>query len=252
MPAYYADAEARRRTVLVAVINNPQDLRRAAEEGWYRIPQRRAPRRIGADFLAFYLTAGCGAPDSAHTVTYFAPVRRYQLLTRRELLPQDSDHPRAGDYYYRIEIGPLQCLEHPVPARSMRRVTFIHTTFDRLLEASDVVDLFRHDDPFEQLWGALREHRLHPLKNRVVGDGVIDIALRARGGYVGIQCVEDSTESGGTGGVLAREQPAPPSQQTLPAQRWSLLALPATYIAQDLDGCLRRIGAALIELGGSI
>ena len=56
MPAHYPDAEARRRTVLVAVLNNVDDLRRAASEGWYRIPQRRAPRRIGADYLAFYQT----------------------------------------------------------------------------------------------------------------------------------------------------------------------------------------------------
>ena len=50
----YPDAETRRRTVLVAVMNNPEDLCRAASDGWYRIPQRRAPRRIGADYLAFY------------------------------------------------------------------------------------------------------------------------------------------------------------------------------------------------------
>lgn len=252
MPAYYADAEARRRTVLVAVLNNAQDLRRAAEEGWYRIPQRHAPRRIGADYLAFYLTANCGAPEAAHTVTYFAPVRRYQLLTRRDLLPEEGDHPRAGDYYYRIEIGALQCLDRPVPAASFRRVTFIHTTLDRLLGAADVVDLFRQNDPFEQLWGALREHRLHPLKNRVVGERVIDIALRARGGYVGINCVEDGPD-GAAGGAVARErQPALSMQPVLLEGRWSLLALPGALIAQDLDSCLRRIGAALIELGGSL
>ena len=237
MSGHYADAEARRSTVLVAVINNEQDLCRAAEEGWYRIPQRRAPRRIGADYLAFYLTAGCGRPQEAHSVPFFAPVRRYQLLARRELLPQESDHPRAGDYYYRIEIGPLLRLEHPVPARSYRRLTFIHTTLDRLLSAEDVLELFRQDDPFETLWGALRENRLHPLKNRLVGERVVDIALRARGGYLGIQCVEDTT---------AREQQLPLQQ------RWSVITLPAERIAQDMDGCLRRIGAALIELGGSI
>jgi hypothetical protein len=249
----YADAEARRRTVLVAVLNNAEDLRRAADEGWYRIPQRRAPRRIGADYLAFYMTNGCGQPETAHTVTYYAPVRRYQLLTRRELLPQEGDHPRASDYYYRVEIGPLQRLAQPVPAQNYRRVTFIHTTFDRLLAATDVVELFRHDDPFEQLWGALREHRLHPLKNRLVGETVVDIALRARGGYVGIQCVEDEvgTEAitgaeAESGNTCTREQPA------IFAPRWALLALPAGRIAQDLDSCLRRIGAALIELGGSI
>ena len=32
-------------------------------------------------------------------------------------------------------------------ARSYRRVTFIHTTLDRLLAAGDVLDLFQHEDP---------------------------------------------------------------------------------------------------------
>lgn len=238
MTAYYPDAEARRRTVLVSVINNAVDLRRAVDEGWYRIPQRRAPRRIGADFLAFYLTAGCGDADLAHKVPYYAPTRRYQLLMRAELLPEECNHPRAHDYYYRVEIGSLQHLERPVPARSYHRITFIHTTLERLLTADDVLDLFRRSDPFEQLWGALREHNLRPLKNRLVGDCVIDITLRARGGYLGINCVEDAT---------AQERRLP-----LQPHRWSLLNLPAEQIEQDLPGCLRQIGAALIELGGSM
>ncbi len=241
MAAQYPDAEARRRTVLVAVINNAADLGRAADEGWYRIPQRRAPRRIGADYLAFYVTSGCGDAAIAQTVAYFAPTRRYQLLTRGELLPQECNHPRAAEYYYRIEIGPLQRLEHPVPARTFRRVTFIHTTLERLLSAEDVLDLFRRDDPFEQLWGALREHNLRPLKNRLVGESLIDITLRARGGYLGINCVEDGQAT------TAQEGRLP-----LQPQRWSLLTLPAARIEQDLPGCLRQIGAALIELGGSV
>lgn len=242
MSAHYPDAEARRRTVLVAVLNNAEDLHRAAAEGWYRIPQRRAPRRIGADYLAFYQTgafrAPDGATDEAQSVTYFAPTRRYRLTTRRELLPAESDHPRAGEYYYRIEIGPLQRLEHPVRATTFRRITFIHTTLACLLTATDVRDLFRHDDPFEQLWDALREHNLRPLKNRLAGDRPMDIALRARGGYLGINCVEGSS---------AQEGRLPP----LP-ERWDVIDLPATQITHDLPGCLRQIGAALLNLGGSM
>src|SRR4249919_2475529 len=123
MPTRYPDAEAHRRTVLVAVINNVEDLRRAASEGWYRIPQRRAPRRIGADYLAFYQTGAFKAQDEAQTVTYYAPTRRYRMMTRRELLPAEADHPRADEFYYRVEIGPLQRLEHPIPAPSFHRVT---------------------------------------------------------------------------------------------------------------------------------
>jgi hypothetical protein len=38
MSAIYVDAEARRRTVLVVVLNNEADLAHAANAGWYRIP----------------------------------------------------------------------------------------------------------------------------------------------------------------------------------------------------------------------
>ena len=171
-------------------------------------------------------------------MTYYAPTRRYRLTTRRELLPDEPDHPRAGEYYYRVEIGPLQRLERPVPATTFRRVTFIHTTLDRLLTAEDVRDLYRHEDPFEVLWSALREHNLRPLKNRLVGDRPADIALRARGGYLGINCVEDT--------AALETNPRPLSE------RWELLSLPVSRIQQDVDSCLRQIGAALINLGGSV
>ena len=235
MNATYVEHEARRRTVLVAVMNNREDWRRVAEEGWYRIPQRRAPRRIGADFLALYQTGAFRRSGEAHTVTYFAPTRRYQLLTRAEMMPQEADHPRAQDYYFRIEVGPLERLMRPVPAATMRRITFIHTTLARLLHADDVRDLFLQDDPFERLWQALRDARLRPLPNRVTGDRPLDITLRARGGYLGINCDE------ATG---AREQ------RPLP-ERWSFVTLAPQEIERDLPGCLRKIGAALIDLGGS-
>lgn len=238
MSTLYPDLEAQRRTVLVAVVNNMDDLQRAAAEGWYRIPQRSAPRRIGADYLAFYQTGAFKGKDEAQTVTYYAPTRRYRLLTRRELLPAEADHPRANDYYFRIELGPLQRLERSIPAGKFHRVTFIHSTLDRLLTAQDVSDLFRHDDPFETLWSALREHGLRPLRNRLIGEQPVDLTLRARGGYLGIRCNEDA------GTQEARHHPMP--------DRWELLHLSTAHIQQDLNGCLRQIGAALINLGGSV
>ncbi len=247
-------ADERRRTVLVAVLNNNEDLRRAASEGWYRIPQRRAPRRIGADYVAFYQTgafrrsAGDGTSDdgnragyvesAAQAITWYAATRRYQLLTRRMILPGEPNHPRADDYYYRVELGPLQRLARPVPAATFHRVTFIHTTLDALLHAPDVVELFRKDDPFDILWDALRAHQLRPLKNRLVADQPMDIALRARGGYVGVRCTDNNS---------ARE-----SRPLALPERWELLTFSTAQIEADLDGCLRRVGAALIGLGGSV
>lgn len=234
----YPDAQARRQRVLVAVMNNAEDLRRAASEGWYRIPQRRAPKRVGADYLAFYQTGAFKDGETAHTVSYYAPVRRYQLLTRGELLPEQVDHPRAGEYYFRIDIGPLQRLDRPVPAAKMRRITFINTTLAHLLTAHDVQDLYVQEDPFETLWLALRESRLRPLRNRLAGETPVDITLRARGGYLGIQCRDEHrTQEQGF------HRPPPP---------WTLLTVKPDAIEQDLNGCLRRVAAALIDLGGSV
>ncbi|MEM7533558.1 MAG: hypothetical protein AAF639_15350 [Chloroflexota bacterium] len=230
-------AQDRRRTVLVVVMNNEEDMRRVASEGWYRIPQRRAPRRIGADYLAFYQTGAFKGQPEAQTITYYAATRKYRLLTRAELLPDEADHARSNEFYFRIDIGPLQRLAAPIPATKMRRVTFIHTTMEKLLSAQDVREVFYEDDPFERLWKALRDHRLRPLKNRIVGEEPLDITLRARGGYLGIRCSED---------MQTKER----RLVTLP-DRWEVLQLSPHEIEQDMNACLRRIGAALLNLGGS-
>ena len=46
--------------VLVAVMNDRRDFEIARHEGWYRIPLKRAPSRVGADYLAFYQTKAFG------------------------------------------------------------------------------------------------------------------------------------------------------------------------------------------------
>ncbi len=131
---------AREETVLVAVVPSLSDWERVLREGWYRIPLRRAPRRIGAEYIAFYHPKVFG--DLRWTVTYYAPVRRYVLVPRRELLPDQPDHPRATELYFRIDLGPLQRLPQPIVSRALRRITFIPTTLSRLLSARELGELW--------------------------------------------------------------------------------------------------------------
>ncbi|NJN14952.1 MAG: hypothetical protein HC822_00870 [Oscillochloris sp.] len=139
--------------VLVAILRNPHDLTIAREQGWYRLPARHAPARLAAEWLAFYQTGAFGA--ERWQVRYYAPILRYQLLTRREMLPDEPDHPQADAPYYRIAIGPLASLDLPVPAARLRRVTFICTTFGCLRRASDVRELFHPpQSPPDDIWGA--------------------------------------------------------------------------------------------------
>jgi hypothetical protein len=141
--------------VLVAVVNNPRDLEIARVLGWYRIPLRTAPKVIAVDYLAFYQTGAFG--DEKWRIQAIAPVRGHELTTRAELLRSEPDHPRANEEYYKIQLGPVEVLEHPILADTWHRITFLYTTGEYLLRASTINDLVVQSDERQLLWQALRE-----------------------------------------------------------------------------------------------
>ncbi len=170
--------------VLVVVLNDTADLVRARDLGWYRIPLARAPRRVAADYLAFYQT-GAFPPAERWAVRWLAPVRGYAIATRRELIPAEPDHPRADDRYYQIDLGALEPLPHPIPSRRLRRITFIPTTLARLLEADEINDLWVKSNAQERLWAALKQadieaERQYPLREDLP-QYVVDFASAVRG-----------------------------------------------------------------------
>jgi hypothetical protein len=153
--------------VLVVVMNNRRDWEIVRAQGWYRIPVKRAPRRVGADYLAFYFT-GAFPEGQRHHVLYYAPIRAYRLATRAELLPGEADHPRAQDSYFKIEIGPLERLQRPIPSRKFRRITFISTSLDLLLNADEINDLWEKERRQDELWAALQSHQIEAEREVVL------------------------------------------------------------------------------------
>lgn len=144
--------------VLVAVVNNARDLRLAREAHWYRIPVRHAPRQIAAEYLALYQTGAFGA--EGRRINYYAPILRYHLSTRRQLLPDEPDHPRAEESYFKLELGELMTLPTPIPAGRQTRITFIYTTLAHLFRAHDVSDLWLREAARQKLYAAVRERGL--------------------------------------------------------------------------------------------
>lgn len=141
--------------VLVAVVNHPRDLEIARLLGWYRIPLRTAPKVIAVDYLAFYQTGAFG--DEKQRIQYIAPVRGHELTTRAELLKSEPDDPRAKEEYYKLQLGVLERLPQPIHADTWRRITFLYTTGEYLLQAKTVNDLVVQSDERQLLWQALRE-----------------------------------------------------------------------------------------------
>ncbi|MHB0988188.1 MAG: hypothetical protein ACYC3P_05920 [Bellilinea sp.] len=145
--------------ILVVVVTNPRDLEIARVLGWYRIPLKSAPKVVAVDYLAFYQTAGFGEQERWR-INYFAPVRGHELTTRAELIRDEPDHPRAAEEYYKIQLGPLLALSHPVQADQWRRITFLYTTGELLHQAQIVKDLVVRDEERVLLWQSLRERAM--------------------------------------------------------------------------------------------
>jgi hypothetical protein len=82
---------------------------------------------------------------------YYAPIQGHELVARRDLIPSEPDHPRAGAWYYALQLGPLEHKLPPIVANRWRRVTFIVTSGDRFMNAHEINDLFEQESPAGQL-----------------------------------------------------------------------------------------------------
>ncbi|HMQ51914.1 MAG TPA: hypothetical protein PKD98_07455 [Anaerolineae bacterium] len=144
--------------VLVAVMNNKKDWQRVQDEGWYRLPVKHAPAGTPHfDYLAFYFTSAFGSDKWA--IHYYARIEGHELLTRRDLIPSESDHKRAADWYYKLQVGPLQHKLPPIVSYKWRRLSFLVSTGDRFEAAEEISDLFLDQSPTGQPFVTLREHQ---------------------------------------------------------------------------------------------
>jgi hypothetical protein len=145
--------------VLVCLLPSPRDLEIARLLGWYRIPFKSAPKVVTVDYLAFYQSGRFG--DEGAQIQYVAEVKGHELTTRLELLRDEPDHPRAHEEYFKIQIGGLEKLLHPVKAENWRRITFLYTTGEYLLNAKTINDLVVQGEERPLLWRSLRERAVN-------------------------------------------------------------------------------------------
>jgi hypothetical protein len=231
--------------VLVVVVNQPQDLVRARDQGWYRIPLARAPRRVAAEYLAFYLT-GAFPPEERWAVRWLAPVCGYYIVTRRELIPEEPMHPRADDRYYKVVLGPLAPLPHPIPSRRLRRITFIPTTLSRLYQAEEINDLWIKSSAQERLWAALKQaglfaERQYPLREDLP-QYVADFAFFGPHGKVAL-IVPDEPRAEDE----LHEGPIP--DYLLAADEWRVVWASRAEIEENPDHWVRRVAQLVAQPG---
>ena len=232
---------SRDRDTLVAVVTTDHDLARFRDERWYRLPDRVLGRSLARNVfeelttLAIYQTAGVteGLPGA---VELWGEISAVDSLTRRELLPDEPNHPAASQLYHRICFSEIHRLQRPLTSQSPRRVTFLRTVRERLLIASDLSDLIIGTPAQEELVKELQG--IHPRVERKVymqvSDEVVevDIGIFAEEYQLGI-LLEDSSSAD----QLSHVPPA-----------WNVLRFSPERIEHDFQECLREIMEMMNDL----
>jgi very-short-patch-repair endonuclease len=234
---------------LVGIVTRKKDWELIRSERWYRIPVRTAPEGLDrVRYLAFYQTRLFGAEKWA--VNWFAPVKGISRAMRRELLPDEPAHLRAGAEYHKIALGELQRLPNPIPSRRLRRIVFIPTTLERLLRAQEINDLFKISPIEEKLYFTLKDAGLPAERQffvREEGKGLmLDMAVFCRDGNLDIECDGDTYRLGRDKADADRER-----DNKLTTAGWRILRFSGRSILGDTDKCVRTVTRTVRRLGGA-
>lgn len=174
--------------VLVGVMPDPRDFDIARDQHWYRIPARQVRHGIHAEYIAFYFTRKFSA-DLRWAIHFFARRTGHELVRRAELIPEQPDHPRANEQYYKIQLGPIRQKDPPIVSVRWRRITFIQTTWDRFVAAREINDLYKSDDALvDRLYHVLRDRGIQPERAVSIREGgaeyTVDMVIPCRDGAV--------------------------------------------------------------------
>jgi len=108
-------------------------------------------------WLAIYQTKTFG--EEAYCVNYFAKVRDVKQVYRHEIFPDEPMNEKTNNKYHQIFIEPLKPLDKPIYSFRRRRIIFIPTTYDKLMQAEQINDLYDESPLEDVMWFELKNLR---------------------------------------------------------------------------------------------
>lgn len=164
------DSMGRRGEVLVAIMNSLLDFAIARDEHWYRIPissvERMLRKRWPPQWLAFYQTKVFA--KEAFAVNYYAQVLGIRQVFRWQLFPHQPRDKQAQRRYYKLLLSPLERLPKPILSRRLRRIVFIPTTWQKLVSAVEINDLYDESPLEDRLWAGLKPREIDAERQEFV------------------------------------------------------------------------------------
>lgn len=223
--------------VLVGVLRNKRDLNVLLTKNWYRIPMAHATRRQ-FDYLAFYQPLLFGRRGKC--IRYYARILNRQTTRRKNLLPDELNHPRANACYLWIRVGKVQKLPRPIKNIIPRRVSFCFTTLNHLLKSKNILQLYNVAPTEEILGDGLRRVGIKAIAQHYVPIGkkryCLDFAVFCRRGSIAIECDNKKAHSGSR-----QREKDEIKNAILRRNGWTVIRLPEEAIISDLKGCIARV-----------
>lgn len=234
--------------VLVAIVPRKKDWQILENQHWYRIPVNSAPEITPrVKYLAFYQPAIFG--QEKYKVNYFAKVKEIKVVKRIELLPDEPEHPKRENDYYKINIGELQKLTSPIRSERWRRIAFIPTILSKLKKAKEINDLYHTSFIEEKLYNKIKEEKIPTERQLFVREKdatyCLDFAILCKDGKIDVEC--DGKQHYSTYDRLMYDRER---NNELTSSGWSVLRFTTNQINQDMSKCVKQIKKTIKSLKG--
>ncbi len=210
------------------------------QKHWYHIPVVSAPRNIKkVRYLAFYFPSIFGE-ELKYRVCYYAPVKGIKIVKRIELFSDEPHHPRANQEYYQIDLTQIRKLPRPIPSKRWRRLVHIPSTYEKLMNAREINDLYETSPLEDAMYRALKREEIIPERQFYVRTGsqmyCLDFCVFCKKRNIDIEC--DGERYHTLPDALSRDRQR---NNDLASQGWAVLRFSGTQIRNDLPDCVRLI-----------
>ena len=244
--------QANKGELLVSILNNRRDFKILSENLWYRIPVNSVEKwlrhRWPPKWIAFYQTKIF--KEEAYSVRYFSEISDIVTADRKTLFPKEPSNSKQNKIYYQIKIKPLQVLQHPIYSRRWRRITFISSTWEKFINASEINDLY-DDSPLEdRLWAELKRLEVDAERQELVTvknhNYFLDFAVYCMQGKLDLETDGDAWHSN-----KERAKQDNFRDNLLNTDGWRVLRFNTNQVKEDMSSyCIPIVVENINRLGG--
>jgi very-short-patch-repair endonuclease len=238
--------------VLIVLVKDKKDWLIAQQENWYRIPlESRIPNNLRdeeVEWIAFYFPKIFG--EEKYSIRYFARVDKVSVVAREKLFPDESINSKSDKRYRKISFGALQKLPNPIISQRGRMLLFIPTTFEKLINADELNDVFNDSPLEEKLWKRLKAEQLPAERQFYIKTNensfICDFAMFCKNGVINVECDGEQHQSDREMVIYDKSR----NNQIEAVANYSVLRFTTIHIESQMENTIHLIKQKVDKLGG--